>query len=148
MTDSASLILFHPQSLSPCHLTCFLRAVLCVVCLPCTAAQPQQGKSFWHFRFTPKATGRRDGGFDLPGHKTWCLTQLFSPLLLCLQQNHFTFQSERRAQFQTKWTFVCRNFAYSTGSRAAISCHHHTCSESAGGHFYFLSWHSSPLAEG
>lgn len=29
MTDSASLIPFHPQSLSPCHLTCFLGAVLC-----------------------------------------------------------------------------------------------------------------------
>lgn len=29
MTDSASLIPFHPQSLPPCHLTCFLGAVLC-----------------------------------------------------------------------------------------------------------------------
>lgn len=45
MTDSASLILFHPQSLSLCHLTCFLRAGLCTSTMHCTGIQ--SGKAKW-----------------------------------------------------------------------------------------------------
>lgn len=117
----------------------------------CTAVQSEQGKPFWKTSgascLHQKLLGERDGAFELPGHKIRCLVQVLTALFLCLQQN-FTFQAERRIQFQTECMFVCRSFAPRTGSTDTISCHHHTYSESSGGHFYFLSWHSSPVAEG